>query len=50
MKALLARVKDVASAFEDFKITHIYRSSHPNNVRADALANAALDALKKKAL
>ncbi len=48
MKALLARVRSAAEAFSEFKITHIYRSSHPHNVRADGLANEALDAQKKK--
>jgi ribonuclease HI len=47
MKALLQRVRTAAARFDDFRITHIRRSSHPHNVRADKLANEALDALKK---
>ena len=44
MKALLARVKSLAAGFESLSLTHIARSSEPGNVRADALANEALDA------
>jgi ribonuclease HI len=43
MKALLARVRAAAPAFDEFSVVHIRRSSHPHNVRADGLANEALD-------
>lgn len=43
MKALLARVKEQQSRFENVELVHIPRSSHPHNRRADALANKALD-------
>jgi ribonuclease HI len=49
MQVLLARVKALAVSFTDLRITHIRRSSHPNNVKADKLANQALDLEKKKA-
>lgn len=44
MKALLARVRSLAQGFEAMTLSHIARSSEPGNVRADALANKALDA------
>lgn len=44
MKALLARVRGLAAEFESLTLRHIARSSEPGNVRADALANRALDA------
>ncbi len=43
MKALLSRVRDLAKDFEKLDIAHISRSSDPMNVRADELANEALD-------
>lgn len=43
MKNLLARVKALEGRFEEMKLAHIPRSSHPYNKRADALANEALD-------
>jgi ribonuclease HI len=43
MKALMARVREVQSDFESVEVVHIRRSSHPHNVRADALVNQALD-------
>lgn len=43
MKALLARVRALAVAFEKLEVLHIPRSSHPHNVRADGLANDAMD-------
>ena len=44
MKALLARARGLAADFESLTLRHISRSSEPGNVRADALANRALDA------
>lgn len=44
MKALLSRVRALAAGFEALTLKHIARSSEPGNVRADALANKALDA------
>jgi ribonuclease HI len=49
MKALLARVRAVAAAFESLDLKHIPRSSHPHNVKADKLVNAVLDEAKSKA-
>jgi ribonuclease HI len=43
MKVLLGRVKDLEPRFEKVELVHIFRSSHPHNKRADALANEALD-------
>jgi ribonuclease H / adenosylcobalamin/alpha-ribazole phosphatase len=43
MKALLARVRALQKDFESLEIVHVRRSSHPQNVRVDALANEALD-------
>ena len=43
MKVLLARAQRAAAAFDGVRLTHIARSSHEGNKRADALANAALD-------
>ncbi len=47
MKLLLAKVKEHESRFDKVKLVHIARSSHEHNRRADALANRALDQLKK---
>ncbi len=44
MKALLARARGLAADFESLTLRHIARSSEPGNVRADDLANRALDA------
>lgn len=43
MKVLLGRAKAAAAVFQHVGLTHIARSSHAGNQRADALANAALD-------
>ena len=47
MKLLLARVKELEPRFEKMELVHIPRSSHPFNRRADALANEALDQVRK---
>jgi ribonuclease HI len=43
MRAYLNRVREVQAGFASVTVTHILRSSHPHNVRADKLANRALD-------
>jgi ribonuclease HI len=48
MKALLARVREAARAFERFEVVHVRRSSHPHNVLADKLVNETLDAAALK--
>lgn len=45
MKALMARVRDIQKDFKSLQVIHIFRSSHPNNVLVDRLANEALDRL-----
>lgn len=47
MKTFVARARDRAAAVGKVELVHIPRSSHPHNVRADALANRALDDQKK---
>jgi ribonuclease HI len=46
MAALRGRVAVLEKGFDSLTVTHIPRSSRPGNVRADQLANQALDALK----
>jgi ribonuclease HI len=48
MKALLGRVRELEKHFQKVEVNHISRSSHPHNVRADGLANRALDRSFKK--
>jgi len=49
MRALMARVREEAVGLESLDVVHVRRSSHPQNVRVDKLANLALDdALKKQ--
>lgn len=43
MKALMARVRELEKGFDAVEVRHVPRSSHPHNVRADRLANEALD-------
>lgn len=45
MKALMARVREIQKNFKSVQVIHIFRSSHPNNVLVDRLANEALDGL-----
>ncbi len=44
MKNFLAQAKQLAARFVEVRLTHVARSSHAHNRRADALANEALDA------
>ncbi len=44
MKVFLAQAKELERKFDRVKLTHVMRSSHAHNRRADALANEALDA------
>ncbi len=46
MKILLGRVRELQKKFHFLEVIHIRRSSHPNNVLADQLANKALDERK----
>jgi ribonuclease HI len=48
MKTYVDEARRRASALEKLDLIHILRSSHPNNVKADGLANRALDEQKKK--
>jgi ribonuclease HI len=43
MKILFGRVRELEKGFEVVEVKHVRRSSHPHNVRVDALANQALD-------
>jgi probable phosphoglycerate mutase len=43
MIQLMARVRALEKNFKKVIVTHIMRSSEPGNVRADKLANIALD-------
>ena len=45
MRSLLTRVRELEKNFKTVSVTHIPRSSHPGNKRADQLANLALDRL-----
>jgi ribonuclease HI len=46
MKVLRERVREWETKFDSVTVTHIARSSHPMNKRADELANEALDELR----
>lgn len=47
MKIYVEKARRLAAALERLDLVHIPRSSHPNNVKADGLANQALDDQKK---
>lgn len=48
LSALLSRVRELERNFKSVTVTHIPRSSHPGNKRADQLANIALNKLALK--
>ena len=43
LKELMGKVRDLEKDYQVVTVTHIPRSSHPGNVRADQLANIALN-------
>ena len=43
LKEIMARVRRLEQNFRQVRVTHIPRSSHPANKRADRLANIALN-------
>jgi ribonuclease HI len=43
MQSLMSQIRELEKHFETVIVTHIPRSSHPGNKRADQLANIALD-------
>ena len=43
LKEIMARVRELEQNFKRVSVTHIMRSSHPANKRADRLANIALN-------
>ena len=43
LRRLMARIRDLEKNFKRVSVSHIPRSSHPGNKRADKLANIALD-------
>jgi ribonuclease HI len=45
LRELLSRVRELSAGFKSVTVTHVPRSSHPGNTRADKLANIALDRL-----
>lgn len=43
LKEIMARVRELEQEFKRVHVNHIPRSSHPGNMRADQLANIALN-------
>lgn len=43
LKILMQKVRELEKKFKSVRVHHILRSSHPGNVRADHLANIALN-------
>ncbi|OGR54949.1 MAG: hypothetical protein A3I11_08205 [Elusimicrobia bacterium RIFCSPLOWO2_02_FULL_39_32] len=43
LKILMQKVRELEKKFKSVNVQHILRSSHPGNVRADRLANIALN-------